>query len=228
MIDRRGALKLLGGTLVGAAGCAAPDRPVRDTATRAPIDLPVRATLWAKDIVLVTTPQPTEVVAYVSMAARHVYVDRSVRDRASWLLRAHISVSTWHWRIPLAGDAPGVPISPGDELREFEELDISLWDPSLLPAMDDIRIVRGALTPHRIVAQCTPIEGAPSRALTVSSEIVLGRAAVPGGSAAQDVAASSTVREDFHPFGLAEARAEGCREASGDVVQLVGWAARSG
>ena len=52
-------------------------------------------------------------VAYVSMAQRKVFVDPEFRDRASWLLRAHISVSTWHWRIPLPDDPEGVPIGAG-------------------------------------------------------------------------------------------------------------------
>ncbi|MEM7416035.1 MAG: hypothetical protein AAF389_11095 [Gemmatimonadota bacterium] len=216
-MNRRRALGLLGSGLVGVVGCSPPDRtPVRTSRRLDPTDVTSVASPWADGIVFVDVPEPADVVAYVSMETRRVYVDSSFRDRASWLLRAHISVSTWHWRIPLAGDDPSVPISPGDEAREFEELDLELWDPSMGPAMDDIRIVRGREADQRILATCTRLEGTTDRAVRASGGVVVRRA---------HAGESGTVREDFHILGLADLRASECL-GTGEAVQLVGWGRR--
>lgn len=216
-MDRRHALGLLGLGVLGAASCRAPDRPPSRSRRRGdPVDVASVASSWADGIVFVDAPTPVDVVAYVSMETRRVFVDRSLRDRASWLLRAHISVSTWHWRIPLAGDDPAVPISPGDESREFEELDIDAWDPAVRPSMDDIRIVRGEETDHRILTTCTRLFDVTGRSVTAPGDgVVVTRAA--GGV--------GTVREDFHILGLAELLGPGCG-GSGEAVQLVGWGRR--
>ena len=109
---------------------------------------------WSEGIIRIAAPVAELPVAYVSMASRHVFVDLEFRDRASWLLSAHISVSTALWRIPLPGDPPGQPITPGDDLREFEEVSIRDWDPAMPPAEGDIRIRRGRRTPPR--RRCWP------------------------------------------------------------------------
>lgn len=106
--------------------------------------------------VRIAAPLHQTPLAYVSMARRHVFVDRAFRDRASFSLRVHISVSTGLWRIPLPGDPPGEPITPGDELREFEEWDIARWDPDMEPAEGDIRLVQGRSRPLRIDFDCAP------------------------------------------------------------------------
>ena len=98
-------------------------------------------------------------VAYVSMERMQVYVDHDYRDQAYWDLRAHISVSTGVWRIPLRGDPPTMAVVPGDLAREFEELSEREWDPALPPAPGDIRIVRGVPMARRIDVECVPFTG---------------------------------------------------------------------
>ena len=167
MTDRRTFLRTLGaaGGLLGvgsAAGCT-PDVPRRDvdSARGGPPRVLSRPTLrpWAADIVWIDAPGDEFPVAYVSMARRRVYVDRAYRDRATWLLHAHISVSTALWRIPLPGDPPGEPIMPGDTEREFEEIPMRAWDPSLRPSMDDVRIVRGRPVRRLVDFRCVPLVG---------------------------------------------------------------------
>jgi hypothetical protein len=172
---------------------------------------------WSEQIVWIDAPVEELPVAYVSMAHRQVYVDRSYRDRASWLLDAHISVSTWHWRIPLPGDPPGQPISPGDTRREFEELEMDAWDPSSPPAMDDIRIVRGTRARRRIDFSCIEELG------------VGGGAWCSGGPWDVVVAAGAhgTVREDFMVLGGGTRFTErGCSGAS-EAVQFATWGERA-
>lgn len=196
---------------------------VADVVTGEALDAVVRPRVWADGMLWIDFREPLQVVAYVSMASRKVYVDRAFRDRASWLLRAHISVSTWHWRIPLHGDDPTVPISPGDEVREFEELDIELWVPGE-PAFDDIRIVRGSRSAYRLSAACEPVEGSDGVALTMRDPIE-----VDGARGGVD----DTVREDFHLLGTGSVVSMPCSSGtSGGVAgedtieQLVGWAVR--
>ena len=223
-LGRRDAIRLaLGAAMGGSSGCQPAEveeggRVARATDSNGePVrDVPIRAMRWADGMVYVDRDEAVDVVAYVSMASRRVYVDRAFRDRASWLLRAHISVSTWHWRIPLPGDDPSVPISPGDHVREFEELDISEWDPTVAPSFDDIRIVRGRPADHRISAPCTTLAGGPE-ALALRAPITL-RAVAPG--------SDETDREDFQVLGTAVLTGGDCSDA-GDAVQLVGWGVRS-
>lgn len=165
--DRRTFLKraaLMGLTLptIPTLGCRAEDggAPAADSLSPSgsritrPVLLP-----WSSDAVWMTAPASELPVAYVSMAQRRVFVDHAFRDRASWLLDAHISVSTAHWRIPLAGDVPGEPIMPGDALREFEELGIRDLDPSVRPAEGDIRIGRGGRVSSLVDFSCVPVAG---------------------------------------------------------------------
>jgi hypothetical protein len=98
-------------------------------------------------------------VAYVSMRTHRLFVDSAFRDQVYWDLRAHISVSTGVWRIPLVGDPPTMAIVPGDLLREFEELSEREWDPSEPPALGDIRVMRGVAAPRRVELVCAPFAG---------------------------------------------------------------------
>ncbi len=97
--------------------------------------------------------------AYVSMERMQLYVDHDFRDQVYWDLRAHISVSTGVWRLPLRGDPPTMAVVPGDVEREFEELSEREWDPTLPPSPGDIRILRGVPLVRRIDVQCVPFAG---------------------------------------------------------------------
>jgi len=234
-LSRRGFVRLVGlaagsGVAAGVVSCR-PDRARSDADASPLTDRPI-LTEWADGIVQVETPARELPIAYVSMAHRLVFVDPEFRDRASWLLRAHISVSTWHWRIPLPDDVEGVPIAPGDELREFEEVSIREWDPSMPPAMDDIRIRRGRPVVRRLTLDCVELTGVR----TVDVEVDTSNDPRPleawlrGGPydvVVSDESAADTVREDFRLFGTAlRFRGRTCAGA-GEVVQIVGWATRT-
>lgn len=171
------------------------------------------------DSVRVATPLGVRPAAYVSMATRQVFVDREFRDRASWLLDAHISVSTWVWRIPLPGDSPRTPISPGDERREFEELPIGAWDTSLPPSDGDVRIVTGRSTPVTLTLDCVPIQPTDTR---VSADPLTIQTVVPGPGEA--------LREDFARLGSGVRHIDPeCvpTTADADVVDIFGWRYRA-
>ena len=114
---------------------------------------------WSDSAVHLDAPPREMPVAYVSMGRMQLYVDSAFRDQVYWDLRAHISVSTGVWRIPLVGDPPREPIIPGDTLREFEEWSEREWDPTVLPTLGDIRIMRGVATPRRVDLVCAPLAG---------------------------------------------------------------------
>ena len=75
------------------------------------------------------------------------------------MLAAHISVSTALWRIPLPGDDLAIPIDVGDELREFEEIHISEWDPTMDPTEGDFRVRRGLRENVDVAFDCLPMAG---------------------------------------------------------------------
>ena len=235
LLSRRGFVRLVGvaagsGVTTGVVSCG-PDRTRSDVNTPLLTDRPI-LTEWADGIVQVQTPARELPVAYVSMAQRLVFVDPEFRDRASWLLQAHISVSTWHWRIPLPGDVEGVPIAPGDELREFEEVSIREWDPSMPPAMDDIRIRRGRPVARRLTLDCVELTGVR----TVDADVDAPNDPRPleawlrGGPydvIVSDESAVDTVREDFRLLGTAlRFRGRTCTGAD-EAVQIAGWATRT-
>lgn len=168
------------------------------------------------DAVRIARPPSERPAAYVSLATREVYVDRAFRDRASWLLDAHISVSTWVWRIPLPGDSPLTPISPGDERREFEELPIGSWDPARSPAEGDIRIVVGRPTSVTLEFDCVPVQTTSSR---ISADRLTVDTLVPGPGEA--------LREDFGTLGFGTRHADPeCSSPSSNpnTVEIFGWA----
>lgn len=213
-----------GGDDIGAGGAAVgPATPL----TR-PILRP-----WAEDIAWIATPSGELPAAYVSMARRHVYVDHDYRDRAAWLLNAHISVSTAHWRIPLPGDPEGQPITPGDERREFEEFGIHEWDPGQTPALDDIRIVRGRRTSRAVDFACVPMVGngwyaAGPWTVDVASASTLGasRATADDRGEPESTAAEDTTREDFRVAGSGMRFDERACATGGEAVQYVMWSCR--
>jgi hypothetical protein len=152
------------------------------------------------------------------MALRQVFVEHDFRDRASWLLDAHISVSTWHWRIPLPGDQAGIPIPPGDEAREFEEFGMEEWDPEMPPAMDDIRVVVGRRATRRIDFACVPLSrGAPAETWYRGG---------PWDLFTSDGGSDGTLREDFGIIGTGERFLNRDCTGTGEAVQFVHWASR--
>ena len=152
--------------------------------------------------------------AYVSMATRQLFVDFDYRDQAYWDLHAHISVSTGVWRIPLVEDPPKYPITPGDELREFEELTMRDWDPTAEPAEGDIRIVRGAAVPTRVELSCAPLAGGSAWLRAGPWDFL------QGGEPNETLC-----REDFVAVGTAERYADrDCTNLQGSVRVLT-WSA---
>jgi len=248
--SRRAFLRTVAGAAMAGAGLSGcvPDTPSgagrrrSGRSARPPLTRPVLRS-WSDDIVWIDTPAAELPVAYVSMALRQVFVDYDYRDRASWLLRAHISVSTALWRIPLPGDPPGQPITPGDEQREFEERSMRAWDPSMHPAMDDVRIVRGAPIQQRIEFRCIPLAGGVTAAVR-AAETARSRGAYSAAGAREEVSIESwlsggplgvvvsdgsavdATREDFRIVGTGMRYAERTCATDGDAVQYAAWAAR--
>jgi hypothetical protein len=149
------------------------------------------------------------------MSLRQLFVDYAYRDRASWLLRAHISVSTALWRIPLPGDPPRQPIMPGDEAREFEELPMGAWDPSRTPDSDDVRIVRGAPVLRTVDFRCVPLVDRGAEAWLSGG---------PLETVVSDGSPADSMREDFRVVGTGLRFNERRCSTSGAAVQYVSWA----
>lgn len=170
---------------------------------------------WMGDSVRVLAPARETPVAYVSMRTRQLFVDRDYRDLASFYLRAHISVSTGVWRIPLAGDSQREPVTPGDVLREFEELSIRDWDPDAPLAEDDMRLVRGRPVRVHIDWECVQLAGGTSWFRAGPWDID------------QCVATDERLcREDFFPIGRALRFADhGCTKPVG-TARFFTWACR--
>jgi hypothetical protein len=219
--DRRTFLHRLGvaalaSPLLSVAGCRGDEAEPTDPEAvskggRRVVSRPILAP-GAPDVVVVTSPMSGLPMAYVSRGLRQVFVDYSYRDRSNWILDAHISVSTGVWRIPLPGDPVGQPITPGDVVREFEELDIAEWDPLMEPAIGDFRIRAGEPASTRIDFRCVPM----SRGGWYSAGPWDIRQCEPGGSDA--------CREDFVVVGEGERHPiRGCSEEAG-AVRVVTWA----
>lgn len=168
------------------------------------IDRPVLLPFGEDGVRLVSAPRE-QPAAYVSMATRQLFVDFDYRDQVYWDLQAHISVSTGVWRIPLLEDAPKIPITPGDEVREFEELSMREWDPTAAPAEGDVRIMRGRAVPVRVAFSCAPLAGGGAWYEAGPWDIL--QAVPPTGG---------LCREDFRSIGTAT------RYADRDCTQRVG------
>ncbi|MDH3271009.1 MAG: hypothetical protein OEN56_06730 [Gemmatimonadota bacterium] len=209
---RRGRL-LAGGFGVVVAIMACADGPKGAGDEPASVARPILRS-W-DDALWLAAPLAERPVAYVSMADRRVFVDAGYRDRASWLLDAHISVSTGLWRIPLPGDAPREPITPGDEEREFEELPIGAWDPSHRPSDGDIRIVRGVPVSLSLGLECIPVQGVDARAKGASLRFIR-----------SDGSGDETTREDFQLLGLARRHTDPDCTDRGRATGIMGWAVR--
>lgn len=223
---RRASAGTATGFVVGATGCdragAAGGPPKGASAgasdrSVAPILSRPLLRSWASDMIWMAVPSEELPVAYVSMELLSVFIDYDFRDRAAALLKAHISVSTAHWRIPLPGDPEGQPVTPGDERREFEELSIREWDPTRAPTIDDIRIVRGSRALRRVDFSCVPLVGSPE-------EFWL--AAGPWGIWVADPVDDATTREDFMVVGTGLRYDERSCATGGESVQFVSWASR--
>ena len=230
--DRRAFLRSLGAAGVMAytlpvVGCRAEDPGARADGPGGPepeqrggailVDRPVLLP-WGPDAVRIASPLDELPLAYVSTARREVFVDRESRGLSKWLLDAHISVSTGVWRIPLPGDPPSVPITPGDTIREFEELDIVAWDSAMEPAEGDFRIRRGAPRAVRYDFTCVPssVDGAWHS----GGPWDVARCARS--------AADETCREDFLELGTGLRHPlRGCAE-EGQAVRFLAWSAREG
>ena len=168
------------------------------------VDRPVLLPFGEDGVRLVAAPRD-QPAAYVSMATRQLFVDYDYRDQVYWDLRAHISVSTGVWRIPLVDDPPKVPITPGDEVREFEELSMREWDPTAAPAEGDIRVMRGRPVPVRVAFVCAPLAGGGAWYQAGPWDVL--RAGGP---------TDALCREDFRIIGT------GTRYADRDCTQRVG------
>jgi len=218
--DRRAFLARL-----GRAGLAVPSLPLlacgRDAGPEPmpvgvldPVNRPILVP-WSEGAYRMLAPLRETPMAYVSMARREVFVDLAYRDLASLVLDAHISVSTGLWRIRLPGDPPGEPITPGDALREFEEIDIERWDPTMTPAEGDFRILPGRPAPVRVDFACAPV-GVTDDWLSAGPWEIL----------RCDGVGEEACREDFGDIGTAVRHPlRGCAEP-GDEVRLLSWACR--
>lgn len=170
---------------------------------------------WSDTAIRVAAPLAELPMAYVSMGERRIYVEYDFRDRVYWALRAHISVSTGVWRIPLPGDPESIPFTPGDRLREFEEFAIRDWDPAVPPAEGDMRIRGGRPVDASFRFSCVPLAGAGE---FYSAGAIRIERCQPSGEDA--------CREDFMDVGSAERHFErACSEPTG-VVGLMTWACR--
>ncbi|MDA0329686.1 MAG: hypothetical protein O2958_11835 [Gemmatimonadetes bacterium] len=223
---RRAFLKRLailgaGGSAMSLAACSDRNEAERLAAaqpTIAPMSRPLLLP-WSADVIRIASAPAELPGAYVSMATMKVFVDRAFRDRASWLLNAHISVSTALWRIPLLGDPLNQPVTPGDELREFEEISIREWDPNAPTALHDIRIRRGARATRGVHFACVP--------RSTSGTDVENGAWYSAGPWTMDVCdgrPGDSTREDFRLVGAGlRYRTRECDDG-GERVQYVTWA----
>jgi hypothetical protein len=190
-----------------AAGAASPALLSGDIVR--PILLP-----FSDEAVWMDAPPREMPAAYVSMGRRQLFVDSAFRDQVYWDLRAHISVSTGVWRIPLVGDPPREDVVPGDTLREFEELSEREWDPTARPTLGDIRITRGTATPRRVELVCAPLAGPRTEAATWLR-------AGPWDIVQSVGPSTGLVREDFASIGTAVRFADrDCTRPRGEVDVL--------
>jgi hypothetical protein len=171
---------------------------------------------WSDEAVWLDAPARELPVAYVSMSRMQLFLDSTFHDQVYWDLRAHISVSTGVWRIPLVGDPPTMAIVPGDVRREFEPLSEREWDPTEPPALGDIRITRGTAASRRVELVCAPyagpLTGDPTWLRAGPYDITQSTAPV-----------TALVREDFGPIGTGMRFADrDCTRPRGEV-DILTW-----
>jgi hypothetical protein len=158
---RRAASAALAVPAVSMLGCSADvpvSEPASDVAAGRTLTRPILLP-WGPDAVRIAAPPSERPVAYMSRGRMAIYIDRDFRDRLQYVLSAHISVSTGHWRIPLPDDPPRIPVQPGDALREYEEFDLRIWDAEMEPAEGDVRVLRGSAVGVSVEARCESISG---------------------------------------------------------------------
>lgn len=212
----RAAGAVLGLPVVAALGCTLERQTSNGVAAQEDVG-PARPILlpWGEHAARIAAPPTERPVAYMSRRYMKIWVDHDFRDRLSFALSAHISVSTGHWRIPLPGDPPGIPIQPGDENREYEEFDVRFWDAEIEPAEGDVRVLRGSPVAAEVRIECQPISGGGT---WLSAEpLRLYRCGAPG---------PGLCREDLMEVGSAASFADwDCTKPTGSV-RLVTWACR--
>lgn len=226
--DRRAFLRRVAGAglvapVLPLAGCV-PDRPRERGGAGTPVGaapdgpLPITRPILRPgpgDAVHIVAPLRELPMAYVSMDRLQVFVDYDYRDRAHFLLDAHISVSTGLWRIRLPGDPEDRFVVPGDTPREFEEIDIAEWDPTMTPADGDFRVVRGTPEPVRIDFRCVAMAG-------TGDWLTGGPWEVLRCDGVGDVAC----REDLVEVGVGSRQSvRGCADA-GTVARFLTWSCR--
>jgi hypothetical protein len=112
---------------------------------------------WTDDAVRIGAPLLELPAAYVSRGLQKVFIELDSRTQIRVMLAAHISVSSGLWRIPLPGDDLGIPVDPGDALREFEETPIGEWDSTLDPTEGDFRLRPGRRESVEVAFDCMPM-----------------------------------------------------------------------
>ncbi len=112
----------------------------------------------------------------------------------------------------MPGDSPLTPIPPGDESREFEELPIGAWDPSIEPVEGDVRIVLGRRIATVVEVDCVPVQGSDHR--LSAGRIELERCAAGPGEA---------VREDFRRVASGRRHVDPECTDEGSAVDVFGW-----
>lgn len=209
---RRAAAAALGAPGLTVLGCRLerqPDDSVELGPPR-PILLP-----WGPDAVRVAAPPRERPVAYMSHRYMQIWVDLEFRDKVRYVLGAHISVSTAHWRVPLPGDPPNIPIQPGDARREFEEIDMRAWDSAIEPTEGDVRVLRGSPVTAELDVRCQPMSGGDAFVSAEPLEFL--RCGPPN---------AELCREDLMEVGQAARFLDrDCSRPDGDV-RLVTWACR--
>jgi hypothetical protein len=164
------------------------------------------------------TVEAGAVVAYASWAEHRIYIDHEFRDRIQNILNAHISVSTGHWRIPLPGDSPKEPLTPGAPEREFEEFALANLVPPDEPTLGDFRIVRAGYVRAYIEMHCTRTEDKSQFFRGGPIDVLTGNGRLPG-----------VIREDFRRVGSFDGFSDAnCDGPARSVAALMWTAPRDG
>jgi hypothetical protein len=216
---RRATGALLAAPLAGEWACR-PAPPAADDGAGTPPTVPegqpiIRPVLLAAapDAVRLVDPPRDRPVAYLSRAELRVYVDPDLRDVAERHLGAYISVTTGAWRVPLLEDDPRVPVTPGDQQREFEEVDLREWDPRMSPAEGDACVRVRDVARVRVECQCEPV--LQDETWVSGGPYLIHRLNGPAGQGG---------REEFRVIGLGSRHRDRACQDGGEPVRLLGWA----